>query len=330
MISVKNLEKRFDIHVKTEGLAASLKNLIVRKTQTKWALKDISFEISPGQIVGLVGANGAGKTTLVKILSGIVYPSSGEARVLGFIPWERYTDFKKSIAVIMGQKAQLWWDLPAADCFTLLREIYQIPEDDHKKTLGELVERLGVGKELHVQIRRLSLGERMKMELIATLLHKPKVVFLDEPTIGLDLTSQKAIRNFLLDYKKDHNPIMILTSHYMEDIEALAKRVMILRQGEIVFDGPLEKIQSLYSKNKILGFRVEDSEKLKLQEELRLGKFEFFTDNDQLRVRVPKSDTRALAAKILGNYSVTDVTIEDEDVAGIIERLQTGRSGSSA
>jgi len=208
----------------------------------KWAVKDISFSVGPGEIVGLVGANGAGKTTLVKILSGIVYPTSGDAKVLGYTPWERSSALRKQVALIMGPKAQLWWDLPAADCFLLLKEIYEIPKADFKKNLDFLVKVLGVSGQLKIQIRRLSLGERMKMELIAALLHSPKVVFLDDPTIGLDITAQRAVRKFILSYKQERSPAMILTSHYMEDIEELCERLIIIREGSIVYDGPTQKI----------------------------------------------------------------------------------------
>ncbi len=218
----------------------------------KKSFNGVSLKVSPGEIVGLVGANGAGKTTLVKILAGIVHPTSGEARVLGHVPWERHNDFRKQIALVMGQKAQLWWDLPAEDCFLLLKEIYRIPEKRYREKLDSLVYSLGVQGQLNTQIRRLSLGERMKMELIATLLHDPKVVFLDEPTIGLDLTAQRAIRDFILKYSQEHQPAVILTSHYMEDIERLCKRIIIMREGEFVYDGPLAKISGHLALHKVV------------------------------------------------------------------------------
>ncbi len=218
MIQTSGLCKTFRVHKKVPGFWGSLRSLVKRDWTVKTALSNIDLKIEEGEIVGLVGANGAGKTTLVKILSGIIHPTSGEATVLGFKPWERDDEYLRQMALIMGQKAQLWWDLPAADSYELLREIYEIEPAKFKKNLEYLVETLGVEDQLNIQVRRLSLGERMKMELIASLLHSPKIVFLDEPTIGLDLTAQMAIRKFIDQYRKDHKPAMILTSHYMEDI----------------------------------------------------------------------------------------------------------------
>ncbi len=202
MIEVDKLTKSFFVHKKEAGLLGSVRSLFKREKIEKTAVSEVSFRIGEGEIVGLVGANGAGKTTLVKMLAGIIFPTRGDARVLGYRPWERNDDLRRQIALIMGQKAQLWWDLPAADCFLLLREIYRIPKQRFDATLGELVQLLDVKDQLNIQIRRLSLGERMKMELIAALLHAPRVVFLDEPTIGLDLTAQRAIREFILRYRR--------------------------------------------------------------------------------------------------------------------------------
>ncbi len=266
MIKVSNLRKEYVIHKKEAGLLGSIKSLFVRRKIIKEAVKDVSFSVEEGEILGLVGANGAGKTTLVKMMSGIIYPTSGEARVLGFDPSKRENDFRRQIALIMGQKAQLWWDLPAADCFLLLKEIYKIPNDLYQKNLNYLAEVLSVGNELNVQIRRLSLGERMKMELIAALLHNPKVVFLDEPTIGLDLTAQRAIRSFILDYQKNFSPAMILTSHYMEDIERLAKRIIILRDGEIIYEGSLQRVVEQYAREKKVTVHLKQEENGKYQD----------------------------------------------------------------
>ena len=250
MIHVENLSKTFHVHRKEPGLRASVRSLFRRERVEKQAVRSVSLDVAEGEIVGLVGPNGAGKTTLVKMLAGIIHPTAGTAQVLGHEPWKRDDDFRRQIALIMGQKAQLWWDLPAADSFLLLREIYRIPEAQYRETLDTLSEMLAVKDELTVQLRRLSLGERMKMELIAALLHRPRVVFLDEPTIGLDLTAQRAIRDFLLTYRETHRPAMILTSHYMEDIERLCKRIVIIRDGEFIFDGPLQQVMDRYVTNK--------------------------------------------------------------------------------
>ena len=335
MIEFKDLGKVFKVHQKEPGLKGSIQSLFKRKWTEKRALESVSASIGPGEIVGLVGANGAGKTTLVKILSGIVHPSSGEARVLSFTPWERKTEFRKQVALIMGQKAQLWWDLPAADSFILLQEIYRIPHPRFKRSLDELVLALGVQDQLKRPVRSLSLGERMKMELIAALLHEPKVVFLDEPTIGLDLTAQKAIRKFILDYRQRHQPAMILTSHYMEDIEQLCKRILIIRDGKFVYDGELKGILSQHATEKLLRLKVDPtSDPTRLTDEVaRLGgtllKFSP-EDSEGLRVRAPREKIADIASLLLRELVVQDLAIEEEDIGTIIEKLMQKSPGALA
>lgn len=324
MIEFQDLTKSFRVFQKDPGIKGSIASLFKRKWVEKQALKSVSAQIKPGEIVGLVGANGAGKTTLVKILSGIVHPTSGDAKILGFRPWEREIEFRKQIALIMGQKAQLWWDLPAADCFLLLREIYQVPKPQFKASLDYLVQSLGVGDELKTQIRRLSLGERMKMELIAALLHEPKIVFLDEPTIGLDLTSQNAIRKFILEYRKKHQPVMIVTSHYMEDIERLCERIVIIREGSFVYDGPLAKVLAQHSGNKTLKVRLTDAAHEKVSDRSWLNALpvtELPSEPGTLKFQIEKSLVPKLASKVLETLPVDDLTIEDEDISVIIEKL---------
>lgn len=323
MIEVNNLSKSFRIHKKAPGLAGSVRGLFNRQWETKHALKNISLKVSAGEIVGLVGANGAGKTTLLKILAGIVHPTSGEASVLGFTPWERDNRLRQQVALIMGQKAQLWWDLPAADCFLLLREIYRIPHDEFRQNLDHLTKALGVEKQLNTQIRRLSLGERMKMELIATLLHRPKVVFLDEPTIGLDLAAQKAIREFILRYRKEHRPAMIVTSHYMEDIETLCERIVIIRQGQFVYDGALDKVVSKYGGHKVINAQFSEATNVDASVFASLGEV---VANDApadagIKLKVPRSKVSEAAALILKTFPVADFSIEEEDIADIIGNL---------
>jgi ABC-2 type transport system ATP-binding protein len=257
------------------------------------------------------------------MLAGIIFPTSGHARVLGYTPWERDNRFRRQIALIMGQKAQLWWDLPAADCFLLLKEIYQLPDEQYRSNLNYLAEVLDVRSELQVQIRRLSLGERMKMELIAALLHSPRVVYLDEPTIGLDLTAQRAIRDFILQYRAEHHPAMILTSHYMEDIERLCRRIIILRQGEIVFDGSLDEVVARYAEHKVItvhlrkdGVAAPDSQAL-----AALGEVETSSE-DLIRLRVPRPRVAEAAADLLRILPVLDLGIEEIDIGTIIERIQ--------
>lgn len=236
-------------------MKSSVKNLFHRTKQVRHAVKDISFEIPKGEMVGFLGPNGAGKTTTIKMLSGILHPTSGEVLVNGYVPWERKKEFKKQFAYVAGQKSQLWINLPAVDSFALNKSIYELPDAEYRRTLDELVELFGVKEFLKVQVRRLSLGERMKMEMIAALLHKPKVILLDEPTIGLDFIAQNNIRAFLKDYNRKTGATMLLTSHYLKDIEELCRRTMVISHGDLVYDGTLEHIQDIFNKKRILNIR---------------------------------------------------------------------------
>lgn len=301
MIHVKNLSKTFTVNEKEPGLKGSFKSLFKRKIITKYALNNINFDIHEGEIVGLIGANGAGKTTLSKILSGIIHPSSGEISVLGTDPWKREISFRKKMSLIMGQKASLWWDLPALDCYLLLKEIYQINDEDYHTRLNFLAETLGIKDQLKVQIRRLSLGERMKVELIAALLHNPQVVFLDEPTIGLDLTAQKAVRKFLLDYRRQFNPCMILTSHYMEDIEELCERIIILKEGSIVYDGPLKDIIAKYANEKQIILTL--------------------MNGDIIKERAPRDGIGERISALLKSHDVLDLSVTEIEISEIIEKI---------
>lgn len=323
MIQVRDLSKTFRVHKKEPGLRGSVKALFKREWIDKVALNGVSLDIEAGEIVGLVGANGAGKTTLVKSLAGIIHPTGGYARVLGHTPWERDNEFRRQIALIMGQKAQLWWDLPAADGFLLLKEIYQIPEKDYRENLDFLVKTLDVGKEMNIQVRRLSLGERMKMELIAALLHQPRVVFLDEPTIGLDLTAQRAIRKFILEYRQVQRPAMILTSHYMEDIEQLCERIVIIREGQFVYDGPLKDVTSKYAQHKILNLVLEeDAAEQFVAKDFPSGAGELVSyEGGRLKVRVDRSLVAGVASRLLTRFPTKDLTIEEPDIGTIIEAL---------
>ena len=292
------------------------------------AVREVSFDVAPGEIVGLVGANGAGKTTVVKMLAGIIHPTGGTARVLGAVPWQREDAMRRQIALIMGQKAQLWWDLPAADSFLLLREVYQVPHAEHARRLEELAAILQVDDQLNVPLRRLSLGERMKMELVAALLHTPKVVFLDEPTIGLDLTAQRAIREFILRYRQAKQPAMILTSHYMEDIERLAERILILRRGELVYDGPLAGVSQRHG-DRIVTARLSEGSTHPNAAELAEHGAELLTSGDgRLRVRVASDSVARMTARILERFEVLDLSVEGEDIGTVIERMMTDREGA--
>jgi ABC-2 type transport system ATP-binding protein len=300
MIKVEGLRKTFTTHLKEPGLVGSLKGLVHRKHITKEALKSVNLEIHQGEMIGLIGANGAGKTTLVKILAGIVHPTSGSASVLGFTPWERPNEYRRQMSLIMGQKAQVWWDLPALDSFLLLKEIYQIPDARYKRNIEFLAETLMIKDQLKTQVRKLSLGERMKVEIMAALLHDPKVIFLDEPTIGLDISAQKAVRQFLKDYQKEFKPIIILTSHYMEDIKELCSRIVIIKQGEFVYDGALANIQRLLGDEKVVTITTEEK---------------------TFKVNVARHELSVRTKELFETNNVLDINIHDPSIEDIIESI---------
>ncbi len=324
MIEVDALSKTFSTHRKDPGLWGSVRSLFRRERVLKHAVRAATFKVGEGEIVGLVGANGAGKTTLIKMLAGIIHPSGGDARVLGFRPWERDNRFRRQIALIMGQKAQLWWDLPAADSFLLLKEIYQVPGERYRANLDYLARVLDVTGQLTIPVRRLSLGERMKMELIAALLHGPRVVYLDEPTIGLDLTAQRAIRDFILAYREEHRPAMILTSHYMEDIERLCKRLVILREGEIVYDGSLAGVVEKYADHKVVTAHLRKDGTVSREGLELLGQVDA-CDDITIRLRVPRGRVAEAAAELLKRYPVADLAIEEVEIGTLIERIQMAK-----
>ena len=296
----------------------SLKSLVSRKYYDVKAVDDISFEIEEGELIGFIGPNGAGKTTTLKMLSGLLYPTSGQVRVLGFEPWKRDHKYLKQMSLVMGQKNQLWWDLPAQESFILNKEIYEVPDDQYKKTLGDLVELLDVKDVLNVQVRKLSLGQRMKCELIAALLHSPKVLFLDEPTIGLDVVMQKAMRDFIAEYNKKYKATIILTSHYMEDVKKLAKRVIIIDHGKILFDGKLQDIIDKYAENKIL--TIELSEEVKRADLEKFGTIDRL-EYPQVVLKVDRSQASKIAAALLEKLPVADINIEEPPIEAIIRRV---------
>jgi ABC-2 type transport system ATP-binding protein len=333
VIEVRDLAKTFSTHRKAPGLMGSLRGLVRRERVRKEAVRGVTFDVAPGEIVGLVGPNGAGKTTVVKMLAGIIHPSAGHARVLGHDPWRREDAFRRRIALVMGQKQQLWWDLPAADSFLLLREIYALPPARFQASLDHLVDVLDVRDQLTIPVRRLSLGERMKLELVAALLHQPDVVFLDEPTIGLDLTAQRAIRTFLLDYQREHQPAVLLTSHYMEDIERLCPRILILREGGLVFDGPLREIHRRYADHKVVtAHRRPGADGVP---EAALGVWPedlgvvVETSPTEVRVRVPRARVAAAAQLLLQRLDVADLAIQEEDIGSVIERIYRERDAGT-
>jgi ABC-2 type transport system ATP-binding protein len=311
IIDVDHLSKSFDYYKKELGLKNSIKNLFHREKLIKEAVRGISFQIEPGEMVGFLGPNGAGKTTTLKMLSGILHPSAGKASVLGFTPWERKKAFKMQFAIVMGQKAQLWFDLPANESLYLNKCIYEIEDKAYQATLDEMTELLDVKDLLSVQVRRLSLGERMKMELIAALIHKPKLIFLDEPTIGLDLLSQKKIREFLKYYNQEKRATILLTSHYMGDVEDLCKRSIIINQGQLVYDGDLQGVNGLFAEKKLI--------KLQLSSLVTLGELQAFgavRERSELSatLEVPRLELKERAKAILDRLPVVDFNIEDVPV----------------
>lgn len=248
-IKVKNLKKHYQIFKKPKGLTGSIKSLVKRDYNTVKAVNGISFNIKPGELIGFIGPNGAGKTTTLKVMSGLLYPTSGKVSVLGYQPWDRNPKFQTQISLVMGQKNQLWWDLPAIETFLLNKEIYSISDDQFNTTLNQLVDLLQIKDQLNVQVRKLSLGQRMKMELAASLIHSPKILFLDEPTIGLDVVMQKKVRDFIKQYNQKHKATIILTSHYLKDVQYLCKRIMVIDQGQLRYNGPTSKIVNSIAKD---------------------------------------------------------------------------------
>ena len=318
IISVSNLSKKYTVHKKEPGLKGSLKSLVNRKYEKVTAVKDISFEIKEGELIGFIGPNGAGKTTTLKCLSGLLYPTSGDLQVLGHVPFKRDAKFLKQVALVMGQKNQLWWDLPPTETFLLNKEIYGISDKKYKETLDDLVDLLDVKDVLHVQVRKLSLGQRMKCELIAALLHSPKVLFLDEPTIGLDVVMQKKLRDFIKAYNTKYNATIILTSHYMEDVRQLCERVIVIDHGAILFDGKLDNLIREYTKNKTITVVFE--KEVKAEKLKQFGEIQEY-DFPKVVLSVKRRDSNTITAKLLKDFPVLDLNIEEPDIEDIIREV---------
>ena len=323
IVKVDHLSKSFEYYKKELGLKNSFKNLFYREKLIKEAVNAISFEIGEGEMVGFLGPNGAGKTTTLKMLSGILHPTAGRASVLGYVPWERKKAFKMQFAIVMGQKAQLWWDLPANESLYLNKCIYEIDDRAYQATLTELTELLDVKELLNVQVRRLSLGERMKMELIAALIHKPRLIFLDEPTIGLDILSQKRIREFFKFYNQEKKATVILTSHYIEDVEDLCKRAIIINQGRIVFDGDLRRVNDVFAQSKVI--RLQLSSPVTCETLAAFGQVKEHSDF-AATLEVPRLELKERSKAILDRLPVVDFNIEDipveEGIALLYQRQE--------
>jgi ABC-2 type transport system ATP-binding protein len=320
VIEVNGLTKTFRTYKKQPGFAGAVKGLFRRQYEQLFAVKDVSFRIEPGELVGFLGPNGAGKTTTLKMLAGLLYPTSGTASVLGHVPWQRHDDYRRQFALLLGQKNQLWWDLPARESLDLNAKIYGISDRERDRIVGEMTELLGVAEKLNVQVRELSLGERMKMELIASLLHQPKVLFLDEPTIGLDVVSQKTVREFLRDYNARHRTTILLTSHYMADIQELCERVIIIDHGVIFFDGKLEEIVDRFADFKLLTVHCAGAADCAPESLAKFG--EVVEQNaSSIKLKVKRDRVVPVCKALLDELPVQDLDIEEVPIEDVIRRI---------
>jgi len=320
-IIVDELALQFKIPKKQPGLSGALRNFVSPTNTLLKAVDQISFSIGPGELIGFIGPNGAGKTSTLKMLSGLLAPTSGNVSVLGFTPFERKREFLQQVSLVMGQKNQLIWDLPAMDTFLLNKAIYEIPEKRFKTVLKELVELMEVSEQLSTPVRKLSLGQRMKMELIAALLHTPKVLYLDEPTIGLDVMVQRNLRDFIREYNRKYEATILLTSHYMGDVQELCSRVIIISGGRILFDGKLDSLVQEHSPNKLL--RVTFPAEVTKKELENFGDVHEW-EPPKVGLLVPRDEAPQQAARILEKYQVTDLTIEETPIEDIIRGIFHG------
>jgi ABC-2 type transport system ATP-binding protein len=327
IIEVQGLSKTYRVFQKEPGLRGALRSLFRRRYKEVPAVADVSFSIEPGEMVAFLGPNGAGKTTTLKMLSGLIYPSAGSARVLGFVPWERPDAFRRRFSLVMGQKNQLWWDLPAADSFRLHREIYSLPQENFARTLGHLTELFGVEQLTRQPVRELSLGERMKMELIAALLHEPQLLLLDEPTIGLDVVAQVAIQRCLKEYNTTRGVTMLLTSHYMRDVEALCSRVLVIAHGHVIFDGPLAGIIERFGRFKQVRLQFAGEE---APPDIRqFGECTIVGPVAELKVE--RTEVAGVLAAILDRFTLIDVSVQDPPLDQVIAKVfEEGRTRPEA
>ena len=320
VVVAERLSRTFKVTKKLPGLLGAIRTVVKPEKTEIQAVKEVSFEVQEGELVGFLGPNGAGKTTTLKMLTGILYRSGGRAEVVGYDPWHRNPAMQRQISLVMGNKMQLWWDLPAWDGFRVLKEIYGVSEEQFKRRSDELIETLGLSEKLKIPIRQLSLGERMKCELAAALLHNPRVLFLDEPTLGLDLVSQKRIREFLLTQNKQHGTTILLTSHYMQDVAELCERVIVIDHGSLVYEGGLAELTHKFSPTRRLrlGFAGKVPEGIE-----KYGKV-IEQDEDEAILEVPRSETTHVAARVLADLAVEDIAIEEPDVEQAIRTLFAG------
>jgi ABC-2 type transport system ATP-binding protein len=319
-IEVSGLTKAFRTYKKQPGFAGAVRGLFRRTYEQTLAVKEVTFRIEPGELVGFLGPNGAGKTTTLKMLAGLLYPTGGTARVLGYVPWERDDGYRRQFALLLGQKNQLWWDLPARESFDLNARIYGIPATTMERRVAEMSELLAVRDKLNVSVRELSLGERTKMELIASLLHQPKVLFLDEPTIGLDVISQKVVREFLREHNAKHKTTVLLTSHYMVDIQELCQRVIIIDHGTIFFDGRLSEIVDRFADSKRVTIQCEGTAQ---RPAIQLSKYGQVLEQSPgtVRLEVKRDRVIAVCKALLDELPVTDIDIQEVPIEEIIRRI---------
>lgn len=325
IIEIKNLTKTYKLFEKETGLRGSIKSLLKRQYTYKTALSKFDFTVNEGEFIGLIGPNGAGKTTLVKMMTGIIAKTSGEISVLGYYPNKLENAFKKQYAVVMGQKSQLFFELTAGDTFLLFKELYGIPEEPYQNNLSYFITLFGVEDLMNVQVRTLSLGERMKMELIAALLHNPKVLFLDEPTIGLDAVAQRQIRAFLKAVNERKGTTIILTSHYMEDIKSLCKRCVVVNHGEKIYDGETEQLFQEYRTHKKITLCFAGETKFQLPGCCKL------VEQNPVKVvfMVPVAESQKIVAMLMNQYVLSDITIEEDEIGSVVERIYESRRSES-
>ena len=321
-IHVEALRKTFNVPVREAGLRAAVKSLVRRETREVRAVDDIGFEIGAGEIVGFLGPNGAGKTTTLKMLAGLLYPTSGEALVLGHVPSRREPDFLRRMTMVMGNRNQLQWDLPALDSYELIRAIYRLEPSDFRKTRDEFIELLDLGDLVNKPVRNLSLGERMKVEIVGALLHRPQVLFLDEPTIGLDVTMQKRIRSFVAEYNQRYGATVLLTSHYMADVQALCRRVVVIHHGHILYDGELARLGTRFDATKTIGVTLKEG-----TADLSAYGEVLSSEDGRVTLRVSRTEAPEVAGRILRDLPVADLTIEDPPIEDVIERVFASGSG---
>ncbi|NLC55333.1 MAG: ATP-binding cassette domain-containing protein [Armatimonadetes bacterium] len=322
VIEADRLTKTFTSVRKEPGLVGSLRGLFSRQRTEVHAVREVSFTIDQGELVGFLGPNGAGKTTVLKMLSGILYPTSGRACLLGYVPWERRPEMQKQFSLVMGQKNQLWWDLPAAESFLMLKELYEVEDRRFRARVAQLTELLEVRHLLHTQVRKLSLGERMKMELVAALLHSPRVTFMDEPTIGLDVVAQKRIREFIKEYNRTEKTTIVLTSHYMDDIQELCDRVIIIDHGRVLFDDQLQVLLERYGSTRLLKLTFNAPVPREVLE--RAGRVQE-ANGVSATLEVPRREVARVAGELLTHLPIADVIIADVEADDVIREVFAGK-----